>query len=205
MDKFELWQMWEKLTLTTEPAMLHEIMQAMGNILVYSNQYKNVGDQLGNVPYYAIGCLHYRESNFNFQTHLANGDPLTNSTGNPIATTHVPIGLGPYNSWVDAAVGALKHAGWDKIKDWDLVSTIYHLHSYNGWGPEKSHHTFSGYIWSGTQIYTNGKYVQDGVWDPNAPDMQAGCAAILSMLKAHGINLNEVIVSATPIVKSVIK
>jgi hypothetical protein len=37
----------------------------------------------------------------------------------------------------------------------------------------------SPYLWAGTDQYRSGKYVRDGVYDPNVIDSQAGCAGLL--------------------------
>jgi hypothetical protein len=42
----------------------------------------------------------------------------------------------------------------------------------------------SPYIWSGTDQYRSGKYVRDGVYDPDAVDSQLGCAGLLMAMMA---------------------
>jgi hypothetical protein len=37
----------------------------------------------------------------------------------------------------------------------------------------------SPYIWSGTDQYKSGKYVRDGIYDPDVVDGQLGCAGLL--------------------------
>jgi hypothetical protein len=39
-------------------------------------------------------------------------------------------------------------------------------------------------IWSGTDQYRSGKYVRDGVYDPNVVDSQPGCAGLLKAMMA---------------------
>jgi hypothetical protein len=41
----------------------------------------------------------------------------------------------------------------------------------------------SPYVWAGTDQYTTGKYVADGVFDPNAVDRQLGCAGLLMAMQ----------------------
>ncbi len=52
------------------------------------------------------------------------------------------------------------------------------LEQYNGLG-YANRGIPSPYIWSGTDQYKSGKYVRDGVFDPNAVDTQLGCAGLL--------------------------
>lgn len=184
-----IWDLWQ--TAQLNPAFLTELNDICQTITNNWTTYKLVGDALA-VPPYIIGCIHYREASFDFKTHLANGDPLWNSDGKPVPTVHVPHGLGPFDSWVSGAIGALKHEGWGPSYHWDLVDSLENLHSYNGWGPEKNYGVNSGYIWAGTNHYTSGMYVSDGNWDAQAIDKRPGCAAILLAFKDQGMALNEI-------------
>ena len=57
------------------------------------------------------------------------------------------------------------------------------LEEYNGLG-YASRGVPSPYVWSGTDQYRSGKYVRDGVYDPNAVDSQLGCAGLLMAMMA---------------------
>jgi hypothetical protein len=52
------------------------------------------------------------------------------------------------------------------------------LEQYNGLG-YAGRGLPSPYVWSGTDQYHTGKYIHDGVFDPNEVDQQLGCAGIL--------------------------
>ena len=55
---------------------------------------------------------------------------------------------------------------------------------YNGTGYQRFHpDTPTPYLWSWTTLYTRGKYVADGRWDPWAVSQQCGAAAILRQLR----------------------
>jgi hypothetical protein len=69
------------------------------------------------------------------------------------------------------------------IKDWSIGGTLTMLEEYNGLG-YASRGRPSPYIWSGTDQYVSGKYVRDGVYDPNAVDQQLGCAGLLMAMMA---------------------
>ena len=100
-------------------------------------------------------------------------------------SVHVPAGRGPFGSWEDAAIDALvncaPHAA--RNKDWSIGGTLAMLEQYNGLGYAARGRP-SPYIWSGTDQYVSGKYVRDGVYDPNAVDSQLGCAGLLMAMMA---------------------
>jgi len=179
--------MWFSANILDEKkAMAHT---AAAFILTNKSIYAQVGDAFG-VPFYVIGAIHFRESSFDFKTHLANGDPLFNSDGKPIPTSHVPRGLGPFDSWVAGAIGALKHMSWGSGWHWDIANALENMEIYNGLG---YYHMGvpSPYIWAGTDQYVGGLYVADGQYDPNAFDDRVGCAAILLSIKSLGVDVND--------------
>ncbi len=98
---------------------------------------------------------------------------------------HVPAGRGPFASWEEAAVDALvncsPHAA--RNKDWSIGAALTKLEEYNGLGYAARGRP-SPYIWSGTNQYVSGKYVRDGVYDPNVVDSQLGCAGLLMAMMA---------------------
>lgn len=142
------------------------------------------------VPWFVIAVIHERESTQNWTKSLAQGDPINR------VSTHVPAGRGPFNSWEDAAYDALVNCGpyAARNKDWSIGGLLTLLERYNGLGyfngPYDSIHKVrypsqsSPYIWSGTDQYSRGKYVADGVFDPSEVDKQLGCAGlIMAMMK----------------------
>ena len=134
-----------------------------------------------NVPWYIIGLIHYRESSLNFDAHLHNGDSLAGPT------VHVPAGRPSTTqrryTFEESAIDALSNSPRIQRADWSSVpSTLQSLEGYNGYG-----YWFRGvsspYIWSGTNQYSAGKFVKDGVYDPNKKDAQLGVAAIYKALQ----------------------
>lgn len=133
-------------------------------------------EKLTKVPWYMIALLHMRESDNDFNTQLAQGDPLSRRS------THVPAGRGPFNTWEDGAKDALvtlKH--FDRILDWRLEKILYYAELYNGWGYH-NHRVPSAYLWAGSTVYSSGKYVSDGVWSASAVDSQPGVASVLRIM-----------------------
>ncbi len=160
---------------------LPEITKVVYVIMNNRERYRAVGEPF-SVPWWVIGALHYRESSFDFNRWLANGDPLSQPT------TNTPKGLGPVKSWEEGARLSISAALWNKRMSWDLSSALTHLEAYNGLG-YVYHNLCSPYVWAGTNLYTKGKFSADGKYDPELVDKQVGCAAIALILKAKGIEI----------------
>ena len=134
---------------------------------------------LTGVPWEFIGVLHIRESDGDFSTFLGNGQPLDKMT------TAVPAGMGPFHTWEEGAVSALKLKGLDQIKDWDLARLLYECERFNGFG-YVSHRINSPYVWSWSTLYTTGKYDVDSHFAASLTDKQPGCAVMLAALQQIG-------------------
>jgi len=182
------WNEWKSLSI--RPEHLNDVNAAANFILNHEARYQTVTNATG-IPFYVVGLCHYRESSFNFNTHLANGDPLFDRHGNPIVTTHVPAGLGPFRTWEEGAIGAFKHEGWLHGYHWDLLNAMENLEAFNGEG-YRHMGVINPYLFSFSNLYVKGKYGSDGHYDPNLVDEQAGVVTIMLALKARGIGLNEV-------------
>ena len=133
--------------------------------------------QLTNVPAELIAAIHWRESTGDFGACLHNGADI----GNTIDTHEGPK---VFYSWQDSAIDALTNYGGnpDDIIENDFQSYCDYAEHYNGMGYSLYQNMNSPYVWAGTDKYTNGKYVQDGHFDPNAKDKQIGVAVMLKAL-----------------------
>lgn len=143
------------------------------DLVAAKSRYQLVESKTG-VPWPVIAVIHMRESSQNWSRSLAQGDPWNR------VSIHVPAGRGPFSSWEAAAIDALVdcHPYLARRKDWSLGGTLLGLEQYNGLG-YASRGRPSPYLWAGTNQYVSGKYVRDGVYDPNAVDSQPGCAGML--------------------------
>ena len=143
-------------------------------------RYEAVSRDTG-VPWDVIGVIHYRESSGDFKGVLHNGQKII---GTGKLTTIVPKGRGPFSTWEEAAIDALVNAPpyAARNKDWSIAGTLDVLERYNGLG-YRNKGLPSPYLWSGTDQYVSGKYVKDGVYDPNHVDQQLGCATLLLKLR----------------------
>ncbi|QOG23777.1 hypothetical protein FOM02_27085 [Bradyrhizobium sp. SEMIA] len=142
------------------------------------SRYQTVAARTG-VPWFVIAVIHERECSQSWRGSLAQGDPWDRKS------VHVPAGRGPFASWEDCAVDALVNCPpyAARNKDCSIGGTLTLLEQYNGLGYASKGRP-SPYIWSGTDQYVSGKYVRDGVYDPNAVDQQLGCAGLLLAMAA---------------------
>lgn len=138
------------------------------------------------VPAAVIFCLHYRESSNSFADHLHEGSPLTHRT-RYVPKGRIP-GVEPPYTWEQSAQDAIYVC--DRLQgDWSRLDVdLYRMEAYNGLGYRRIGIP-SPYLWSGTSIYTRGKYTGDGRFDPLAVDAQMGCAAILKRMAERGLPL----------------
>ena len=161
------------------PDRMPEVRARARQIMAARPRYDPVSKATG-VPWFVIGILHSMECSLSFNKHLHNGDPVTRG-GKPAATVRVPKGRGPFASWEESAIDALKYDKLDKITDWSVERIAFALEKFNGFGYlNKGVH--SPYLWSATTAYEKGKYVQDGVWSSVAVSQQSGGMAILKAL-----------------------
>lgn len=138
-----------------------------------------VVEKLTGVPWWFIGMLHLRESDCDFHTHLHNGDSLRARTRN-VPAGRPKTGSPPF-TFEFSAIDALECEGFTKQTDWSIERVAYDSEKYNGFG-YRGHGVPSAYLWAGTNQYTRGKYVSDGVWNGNVVDTQLGCMAVLKCL-----------------------
>ena len=127
-----------------------------------------------------IAAFHYRESGCKFDTYLHNGQKL----GTP--TTIKPTGR-IFHDFYEAAVDALNSVkngrGVDlSLENSDINVWITFAELYNGTGYTDYRNIASPYVYSGTNVYTQGKYTSDGKYNPNVIDRQPGIYILLKTL-----------------------
>lgn len=143
-------------------------------------RYQSLEKETG-VSWWAIAALHNMECSLSFKKHLHNGNPLT------ARTTWVPKGRPktgkPPFSWEYSAKDALIYDKMHKVNWKSLPASLDAFEGYNGWGYRKYHPSVpTPYLWSGTTVYSKGKYVADGKWSSSAVSKQIGICAILKEL-----------------------
>lgn len=175
----EFTERWGKFI--TLPSRKTAVAIAGNKVANYKDRYKLIEKATG-IPWYFVGIIHYREADCNFHCHLHNGDPLT------ARTKHVPAGRpltgsAPFRfeeSAIDALTMMPHHL--DLVRSWTIERMLYEWERYNGEGYRLYHHTSSAYLWGDTDQHELGKYTSDGHYDPGAPEVQVGCAALLRYL-----------------------
>jgi len=134
-------------------------------------------ERLTGVPWYFTALCHYRESNFDFDTYLGNGETLHRTT------TLVPKGRGPFATFVDGAVDAFRIENFIGARDWSIARMLFRLEAFNGFGYHAKG-VNSPYLYGGSNLYgppeaRAGKFVRDHVFDSGHVDSQLGTAVIL--------------------------
>jgi lysozyme family protein len=130
-------------------------------------------------PWYIIAVLSHREGNLSFAVYLGNGDPWK------LVTTHAPAGRGPFSSWEDGAVDAIKFFQLDGTDNLPLGQLLQRMEGFNGFG-YRVYGIFSPYLWSSTDLYTKGKYISERNFDPNVIDAQIGIVGLLRRMHELG-------------------
>lgn len=172
-----------------------EIARAATRVISNRAQYEEV-EKLTGVPWYFIGVIHMRESNFNFTKHLHNGDSLNKRTVR-VPKGYPKSGKPPF-TWVESAVDALQIKGLHKRTDWSLEAMCYELERFNGFGYKYRNRT-SPYLWAGTDQYSQGKFVADHRFSSTHVDKQLGTVPVLMAVK----NIVEQEATTPPLVKRI--
>lgn len=174
------------------PERMKQAEEAAKLILRGKANYERVSDKLGGkIPWYFIGITHYMECSCNFNRHIHNGDPLVRRTvrvpaGRPIADPWNGRG-NPY-TFLESAIDALRMKGFHVQESWNINLTLYRLEKYNGFGYVRRG-IYTPYLWAGTTHYSKGKFVRDGVFDPNAVSEQVGAAVLIRLLTDKTLNV----------------
>ena len=150
-------------------------------------RFELVAEILG-LPWQLIGLIAEMESACNWESNLHNGESWRR------VTKLVPEGRGPFGSWEQAAMDALKdvnktHSDWiDDVPGWSIYELLRFLERYNGGGYMRRG-VNSPYLWSGSNHGLDvGKYVSDGDggYKADAVSKQVGAAIILGRIVAGG-------------------
>lgn len=172
-------QLWDTMHIIRDGA---ELQRLSDKIKANKKVYQDV-EKITGVPWQMIAVIHVREAGEQdigrWKSVLHNGE---NIVGLGRKTRLVPAGRGPFNTWQDAAVDALRLQGFHTIKEWPIQRVLWALEPFNGYG-YRNKGLRSPYLWASTNHQQAGKYVSDGVFDPNAIDRQIGCAALLKYLE----------------------
>jgi lysozyme family protein len=151
-----------------------ETVDRAREIMPLKARYAAVSAKTG-VPVVVLMALNERESSSSMLTYLGNGDRLT------AKTRHVPAGRGPFTSWEAGAVDALHLDQLDDVKDWCWARACYEGELWNGFG-YRARGLHTPYLWSGTNVYSSGKFVSDGIFEAGVKDSQLGTVPLMLAL-----------------------
>ena len=173
-------RLFEKATIN--PKWAKRMKKAAETIYAGREMYQKVVALLpAPAPWPLVGVIHMMEGSCNFHTHLHNGDSLDGRTHNDPGGR--PLTGSPPFSWIESALDALNMKGWGKITKWTLERAMYELERYNGFGYRLYHpDVLTPYLWSGTSLYTKGKYVRDHDFSSSAVSDQEGIMGMLLAL-----------------------
>lgn len=175
-------RLWDSMVITKGMSELQRIVRLYE---AHKEPYLKVEKATG-VPAYVVYIIHIREAGEGdvgkFRGVLHDGEHII---GSGKVTQLEPRGRGPFATWHDAALDALKikgmwnsqHPSWS---DWSPERILFYLEPYNGYGYRMKGKT-NPYLWSFSNHYTKGKYVRDHVYDSEIVDSQPGCAPLLRL------------------------
>ena len=164
------------------PDKMTEVEGVVERILQFQNRYAPIAAE-STVPWYVIAVIRNMECGLDFTKHLHNGDSLKRRTVN-VPAGRPKTGQPPFTFEV-SALDALEYDGFTAWSDWSIAGICYKLEGYNGWG-YRAHKINSPYLWSYSNLYTRGKYVEDNQWSGTAVSRQCGAAVILRRMSDHG-------------------
>lgn len=118
---------------------------------------------------YILGAIHYREASCDFRGVLHNGEKIV---GTSKVTSLVPKGRGPFATWSESAIDAIKlnPKRWEKVLSGSAKITyiLKALESFNGLGyiNGAGREETSPYLWACSNINDGkGLYTSDGKFD----------------------------------------
>lgn len=153
--------------------------RAAAYIMRNRTRYEDVARGL-DMPWQLIGCLHWREADGSFAGVLHNGEKIL---GTGRKTRLEPKGRGPFDTWEEAAIDAIRIKVATRPPEWSLEGVAWFAENFNGLGYRRYHPGVnSPYLWSGTTVYGGGKYTSDGHFDYKHVDQQLGVMPLYQML-----------------------
>lgn len=171
---------WEKMVI--RPSVIPAIDNVIREMLddYHWREYLEV-EAATRVPAQVTAIINDRESGGHLDTYLGNGQKLNR------VTTIVPKGRGPFHgpdAFVKGAIDAYKLEKMLGLSWYDgsgIPRLGYKVEGFNGFG-YRNRGLNSPYLYAGSQLYSRGKYVADGKFDPNYVDTQLGALVIFKRL-----------------------
>lgn len=176
-------------TLKILPGKRGECIIAAQKVMRGEARYKNAGALCG-APWEVIGIIHLMESGCSWNRQIVNGEHWN------IKTRLYPPGLGPWDSWEDAAVAGMLRFRKRYPAVWSIGTMGLFLERWNGMG-YATRGKNSPYLWSMSNHGEGvGKFVADGKYDPLAISDQVGAMVALRLIR-EGENERAVIAAGS--------
>lgn len=184
----------KKLAESTIKEKYHkQVLSAVKTIIANQDKYEEVEKETG-VPWQIIAAIHHREGSLDFKTVLHNGERII---GTNKKTKLVPAGHGPFATWSEGAIDALKshHVPCPVseliLDNAHLLKVAQYLKSFNGEGYNNTQWG-NPYLYAGLiapewyAYYTTGLYTRDGHYSRKTIDKRPGTIPILLNLLGGG-------------------
>lgn len=176
-------------TLRILPGKRGACMVAAQKVMRGKTRYKNAGALCG-VPWTVIGLIHLMECGCSWNRQIINGEHWN------LKTKLYPPGLGPWDSWEDAAVVGMQRFRKRYPSVWSVGTIGLFLERWNGMG-YASRNVNSPYLWSMSNHGEGvGKFVADGKYDASAVSDQVGAMVALSLIE-EGENARAIVTAGS--------
>jgi lysozyme family protein len=126
-----------KIRDEAEPPVAEQVRKILANKDRYETVVKGT-----SMPWYFLAIIHGLEASFDFNTHMYNGDPLTERT------VHAPVGRpkegNPPFTWEQSAADEIRERKYDQWNDWSTAGMLVLWEQFNGMGlSDQPRHQFT--------------------------------------------------------------
>jgi len=159
--------------LVPSPAHMPELTKICNGLIAHKATYQQVAQTVWGDPkfWWYVAVNDQMEGGGGACTFLGNGQPLNR------VTTEVPVGLGPFASFLAGAIAALRGVSAPT----SIERAAFDWEAFNGWG-YLNKPIENPYLASDSNEYTKGKYIADHVYSASAVSGQPGALTILKVL-----------------------
>ncbi len=170
-----------------------QVASVARTVLDHQSEYEEVERATG-VPWQIIAAIHHREWSLDFQTVLHNGERII---GTDKKTKLVPAGHGPFATWAEWAIDAIKtHYVRCPVKELsldnaNLLKVAEYLKSFNGEGYNRAAggnpYLYAGLVWPEWEnYYTKWLYTRDHKYSAKTIDKRPGTIPVILHLLGAG-------------------